>query len=123
MDMLDGWLGKIRLAELISKLPEFERNMYWRTGRRLTCRAGRCGTIGCIVEGSWSVRFIAILLRDVARVATARCEHQFSEAKFRTRMCTRREKKVWKVKENSRGVEKEISALFVIYTHWETSSF
>ena len=97
--------------------------MYWRTGRRLTCRAGRCGPLGCIVEGSWSVRFIAILLRDVARVATARCEHQFSQAKFRTRMCTRREKKVWMFKEYSCGVDKEISALFGIVTHWETKSF
>ena len=27
-DRLDGWTGKLRLAELITKLSEFERNIY-----------------------------------------------------------------------------------------------
>ena len=45
-DMLGGRIGKLRLAELIVKLLEFERNVYWRMGWRLKCLTGSYGPQG-----------------------------------------------------------------------------
>jgi len=45
-DVLGGWIGKLRLAEFIVKLSEFERNVYWRMGWMLKCLTGSCGTKG-----------------------------------------------------------------------------
>ena len=45
-DMLGGWIGKLRLAELIVKLLQFERNIYWRMGWRLKCLTGSYGPKG-----------------------------------------------------------------------------
>jgi hypothetical protein len=71
-----------------------------------------------------AVRFMAVLLRGVARVFTLRCEHLFSEAKFdETRgfgpTCAPGRKKNWKIKQDSCVADKEISVLFVIDAHWE----
>jgi len=64
--------GKLRLAELITKLSEFERNVYWRMGWRLKCHTGRHGPQGhktlrvlryCLVYGPIVAR------RNVATLA------------------------------------------------------
>ena len=71
-----------------------------------------------------TVRFIAVLLRGVARVVTVRCEDLITEAKFEETFalghaCAPDGEKNWKMKKDSRVVDKEISMLFVIDTHWE----
>jgi len=45
-DILGDWIGKLRLAELIVKLLEFERNVHWRMGWRLKCLTGSYGPKG-----------------------------------------------------------------------------
>ena len=82
------------------------------------------------VRTSWpyccrvAVRFMVFLLREVARVVTARCEHLFRQAKFEeTRgfgpACASDDKKNWKIKQDSCVVDKEISVVFIIDTHCE----
>ena len=81
------------MADLISDLLEFERNIYWRTGR--------------VLLRGVPVRFMAVLLRDVVRVVTAQSEHLFykranvpeainvgSRKRFRTRVYVRWEKEM-----------------------------
>jgi hypothetical protein len=45
-DKLGGWIGKLRLAELIVKLSELERNVYWCMEWRLKCLTGSYGSQG-----------------------------------------------------------------------------
>ena len=52
------------MAELISKLLEFECNRYWRMGRRLECHTGGMDSL-------------VVLLRGIARLFTAESEHLF----------------------------------------------
>jgi len=44
--ILGGLICKLRLVELIIKLLEFERNLYWHMGWRLKCHTGRFGPQG-----------------------------------------------------------------------------
>jgi len=44
-DIPGGEIGKLRLAELITKLLQFERNVYRCVGWRLKCHTGRYRTL------------------------------------------------------------------------------
>lgn len=66
-----------------------------------------------------AVRCIAILLPGVARVVTARCEQLFIQAKFEETLgfghaYVPDEKKNWKIKQDLRVIDKEISVPFVV---------
>jgi hypothetical protein len=96
------------MGELISKLFEFDGNIL---AHGTEIKVG-------------GADLLAILLRGFARVVTAWCEKLFSQAKFEENVVSsprvrQTGKNNWKIKQDSCVVDKVISILFIIDTHWE----
>ena len=111
---------KICLAELITKLLELGRNLYWCTGRRLKCHTGRYGSLGRIVArscacGQCSKRTTVFKQGKCSGSSQVGFEETFGFGPS----CASDGEKNWKIKRDSAVVDKKILALFVIDTHCE----